>query len=109
METYGTPGAQDFNPELTVTITNAKCSPWTLLRVEANGRLYFANTDDTDYRLTLSKSQSSAATDGVAVVLPAKSTVTLIINEGQDAYYGLSNLDGTGELGGGPIKGGPHK
>jgi hypothetical protein len=106
VENYGTSSAPDFYPALTVTIADRKCSPWTLLRVEAKGRLHFANHDDTDYRLHLSQSETSP--DGVDVLLPANGSVTLIIDGDQDAYYTLTNLDGSGEMGGGPIKGGPH-
>ncbi len=110
MPTTGAAKAKQVFPQtVTVTVADKKCSPWTPLQVTANGKVQFENKDGRDYRIRVSKTKAAAKTGGVDILLPASGSVTLIMKKNEDAYYTMAEVgNGDVEIGGGPIRGGPH-
>lgn len=73
-------------------------APWT-------GRVHFANKDKKEYRLRFWKTNTEPLS-GIDILLPAKSTVTIMIKRGDEFHFGVFHTKGdeaaTGR-GGGPI------
>lgn len=107
MATTGTAKAKEKALPKSATIRIRNQEPRPCGRVEVapwTGRVRFVNQDKEDYRLRFYKPDTEPL-KGIDILLPARNSVTVLIKQGDEFFYGVLPKDDRVALGkgGGPI------